>query len=277
MHSKFGKALAYSLVCIGMLFAVFPLIWVFVFAFLPDEAMATYPPQLTPNLLYWNNFEYMINRTNIVLGMTNSFRVVLVAVLFVVFFSSFGAYGIARGSAKLRKIVYVILLMTQMIPPLTNMIPIYRILQSLNLLNTRFGLTLVYTATNLPLIMLILIGFYRNAVLEVEEAAMIDGCNWFDIFWRVSLPMSKPGLVSAVIFTFALSWNEFMMAMLLNTNQKFQTFQVTLYNLLATQVQLSGRFGVVTAAAIAGLIPILIVYAIFQKGFIEGVSAGSIK
>jgi ABC-type glycerol-3-phosphate transport system permease component len=157
------------------------------------------------------------------------------------------------------------------------MIPIYKILQTMGLLNTRMGLSLVYTATNLPLVMLILIGFYRSAVLEVEEAAMIDGCNWFEVFWRVSLPMSKPGLVSAVIFTFALSWNEFMMAMLLVTDQKVKTFQVTLYNLLQTQAQSRGRYGVVTAAALAGLIPILVVYGIFQKGFIEGLSAGSIK
>ena len=275
--SILGKIVVNVMVFIAILFTIFPLIWVFVFAFLDDRAMFSYPPQLIPNLLYWDNFIFMVQSTNIVLGMTNSLRVVVVAVVFVVVFASFGAYGIARSSASVRKKMYVLLLITQMIPPITNMIPIYRILLGVGLLNTRIGLSFVYTATSLPLAMLILIGFYRSAVLELEEAAMIDGCNWFHVFWRVALPLSKPGLVSAVIFTFALSWNEFIMAMLLITDQRAQTFQVTLFNILQTQAQARGRFGVVTAAAIAGLIPILIVYAIFQKGFMQGISAGSIK
>lgn len=273
----FGKIFAYILAILCTLASLFPLIWIFIFAFLPDRAILSYPPQLIPDSLYLENFKFVYERTNIVRGMGNSLYTVALAVVFVLFFSSFGAYGIARSSPKLRRCIYVILLVTQMVPAMTNMIPIYTIMNKVGLLNTRIGLSIVYTANNLPLAMLLLIGFYLTAVVEVEEAAMIDGCSWFDVFFRISLPMSKPGLVSAVIFTFALSWNEFMMSMLLVTDQKIKTFQVTLYDLLLTQGQYRLQYGVLTAAALLGLLPILLVYGVFQKGFVQGISVGSIK
>lgn len=274
---KITRPVSYALLTIGVIATMFPLIWIIVFAFLPEDAVRKYPPQLIPDSFYIENFKYVFERTNIVRGMTNSLIVVVVAVLFVLVLGSFGAYGIAKSSSRVRSGAYIILLITQMVPAVTNMIPIYTIMTVIGLRDTLIGLSIIYAAQQLPLSMLILIGFFKDAVVEVEESAMIDGCNWWGVFTRISLPMSKPGLVSAVIFTFALSWNEFIMAMLLTSNPLIKTFQVTLYDLLQTESQYRLRYNVLTAAALMGLIPILVVYGVFQKGFTEGLTQGSIK
>lgn len=275
--NKVAKSIYYVLLTVGVAVSMFPLVWIFVFAFLPEDAVKKYPPKLIPDSLYIENFKYVFERTNIVTGMANSFIVVVGAVILVLALGSIGAYGIAKSSEKVRTAAYIILLVTQMVPAVTNMIPIYSIMSVTGLLDTRFGLSLVYAAQQLPLSMLIMIGFFKQAVVEVEESAMIDGCNWWGVFARISLPMCKPGLVSAIIFTFALSWNEFMMAMLLTSSPGVKTFQVTLYDLLQTESQYRVRYNVLTAAALLGLLPILIVYGFFQKGFTEGLTAGSIK
>jgi len=271
-----SKILINSLVVLCVIITMFPLIWVFVLAFLPEHAMRTYPPQLIPDSLYLDNFKQVL-ASNIPLGMRNSLIVVTLAISIVLVVSTFGSYGIARGSKKVRNAIYLLLLTTQMIPGVTNMVPLYRMMLSMDLLNTNIGLALIYAAGSLPLAMLILIGFFQSSVRELEEAAMIDGCNWLNVFWRIAIPLSKPGIVSAVIFTFAAGWNEFMMSMLMINDRTMMTVQVTLYLFMMDAGMRHLRYGQLTAGALFTLVPILIVYAIFQRGFVEGISAGSVK
>jgi ABC-type glycerol-3-phosphate transport system permease component len=244
---------------------------------LPQDAIKKFPPQLIPNSLYLDNFKYVVENTTIAGSMLNSLIVVLGAVLCVLVIGSIGAYGAAKSTPRHRSFVYAVLLVTQMVPAMANMIPIYTMMAKAGLLNTWAGLVLIYTVNTLPLSMLILIGFFKCTIDEIEEAAMIDGCNWWQAFVRISLPIARPGLVSAVIFTFALSWNEFMMSKLIITKPAMVTFQVSLYNMMATYVEKRSRYDLLSAAALMGLVPVLIVYATFQKGFTEGITAGSIK
>jgi ABC-type glycerol-3-phosphate transport system permease component len=268
---------AYVILALFLIVTLWPILSVTSFAFLPQDAIKKFPPQLIPNSLYLDNFTYVLQNTTIALSMFNSFLVVLGAVLCVVVIGSIGAYGAAKSSPKHRAFVYGVLLITQMVPAMANMIPIYSMMAKAGLLNSRAGLILIYTVNTLPLSMLILIGFFKSTIDEIEEAAMIDGCNWWQAFVRISLPIARPGLVSAVIFTFALSWNEFMMSKLIITKPPMVTFQVSLYNMMATYVERRSRYDLLSAAALMGLVPVLIMYATFQKGFTEGITAGSIK
>lgn len=246
---KIANYISYTFLILSVGISMFPLIWIFVFAFLPEDAVRRYPPKLIPESLYLDNFQYVYERTNIVSGMTNSLFVVVLAVILVLLFGSIGSYGSARSSSKVRRNVYILLLITQMVPAVTNMIPIYNIMNFLGLRDSLIGLSIVYTAQMLPLSMLIMIGFFKGAVVEIEQAAMIDGCKLRQVFTKIALPMCKPGLVSAIIFTFALSWNEFIMAMLLTSSSNKKTFQVTLFDLLQTESQYRLRYNVLTAAA----------------------------
>ena len=268
---------SYLVLGLFLVVTLFPVLSVTSFAFLPQDAIKKFPPQLIPNSLYLDNFTYVLQNTTIALSMLNSLIVVLGAVVCVVVIGSIGGYGAAKSSPRHRAFMYGVLLVTQMVPAMANMIPIYSMMAKANLLNTRAGLILIYTVNTLPLSMLILIGFFKSSIDEIEEAAMIDGCNWWQAFTRISLPIARPGLVSAVIFTFALSWNEFMMSKLIITKPAMVTFQVGLYNMMATYVEKRSRYDLLSAAALMGLVPVLIIYATFQKGFTEGITAGSIK
>lgn len=268
---------AYVVLALFLILTLWPVLSVTSFAFLPQNAIKKFPPQLVPNSLYLENFNYVLKNTTIAASMLNSLIVVLGAVGCVLVVGAVGAYGAAKSTPRHRAFVYAVLLITQMVPAMANMIPIYTMMAKAGLLNTWPGLVLIYTVNTLPLSMLILIGFFKSTIDEIEEAAMIDGCNWWQAFVRISLPIAKPGLVSAVIFTFALSWNEFMMSKLIITKPAMVTFQVSLYNMMATYVEKQSRYDLLSAAALMGLVPVLIVYATFQKGFTEGITAGSIK
>jgi ABC-type glycerol-3-phosphate transport system permease component len=268
---------AYIILALFLIATLWPVLSVTSFAFLPQDAIKKFPPQLIPNSLYLDNFKYVVENTTIAGSMLNSLIVVLGAVLCVLVIGSIGAYGAAKSTPRHRSFVYAVLLVTQMVPAMANMIPIYTMMAKAGLLNTWAGLVLIYTVNTLPLSMLILIGFFKCTIDEIEEAAMIDGCNWWQAFVRISLPIARPGLVSAVIFTFALSWNEFMMSKLIITKPAMVTFQVSLYNMMATYVEKRSRYDLLSAAALMGLVPVLIIYATFQKGFTEGITAGSIK
>lgn len=268
---------AYAILTVFLVMTLWPVLSVTSFAFLPQDAIKKFPPQLIPDSLYLDNFKYVVENTTIPTSMINSLIVVVGAVLSVLVIGSIGSYGAAKSTPRHRAFVYGVLLVTQMVPAMANLIPIYTMMAKAGLLNTWVGLVLIYTVNTLPLSMLILIGFFKCTIDEIEEAAMIDGCNWWQAFVRISLPIAKPGLVSAVIFTFALSWNEFMMSKLIITKPAMVTFQVSLYNMLATYVEKRSRYDLLSAAALMGLVPVLIIYATFQKGFTEGITAGSIK
>ena len=268
---------AYIVLTLFLIMTLWPVLSVTSFAFLPQDAIKKFPPQLIPTSLYLDNFKYVIENTTIAASMLNSLIVVLGAVLCVLVIGAVGAYGAAKSTPRHRAFVYAVLLITQMVPAMANMIPIYTMMAKAGLLNTWAGLVLIYTVNTLPLSMLILIGFFKCTIDEIEEAAMIDGCNWWQAFVRISLPIARPGLVSAVIFTFALSWNEFMMSKLIITKPPLVTFQVSLYNMRSTSVAKKSRYDLLSAAALSGLVPVLVMYATCQKGFTEGITAGSIK
>lgn len=279
MHTRADRVrtgAAYAILVIFLLFTIVPVLSITTFAFLPEKALKQHPPQLIPDLTYWDNFVYVMTKSTIPQGMLNSVIVVGGVILGVLVIGSMGAYGTAKASAKFRGFVYAVLMCTNMIPAMANMIPLYMIMSKIGLLNSYQGLILIYITNSLSLSMLILIGFFKASIAELEEAAMIDGCNWWQAFVRISLPIAKTGLVTSVIFTFAMAWNEFMIAKLIITDPSKLTFQVAMYTLQENYVK-NGKFNYTAAASIIGLLPVLIVYCTFQKGITSGVTAGAIK
>ena len=280
MHTRADRirsVISYIILAFFLVMTLTPVLSVTSFAFLPDKALKQNPPQLIPDFTYLENFKFVWNSTTIPKGMLNSLLVVIGAVVLVLIIGSMGAYGTAKSSAKFRGFVYAVLLTTNMIPAMANMIPLYMIMNKLSLLNTYPGLILIYVVNSLSLSMLILIGFFKSSIAELEEAAMIDGCNWWQAFVRISLPIAKPGLVTSVIFTFAMAWNEFMISNLIITKPDMTTYQVALYNIGVSYVEQNAKYNLMSAASLLGLLPVLIVYCTFQKGITSGITAGAIK
>ena len=185
---------------------------------------------------------------------------------------SLAAYSIARfrtGGAGLSLTV----LGTQMLPPVTLVIPFYLLAQRLDLLDRGWALALVYLSFNLPFVVWILIGFFQGIPRELEEAALVDGASRFGAFARIVLPLSLPGLLAAGVFAFVLSWNEFLFALIL-TGRESKTLPVALASLMTSQ---GNQIGAICAATVAMMTPIVALTWVIQRFLVRGLTFGAVK
>jgi raffinose/stachyose/melibiose transport system permease protein len=158
------------------------------------------------------------------------------------------------------------------IPIHVILIPTFIIIRQLNLLNSPLALIIIYTASNLPLAVFILVGFIRSIPTALEEAATIDGAGPWTIFVQVVLPLSRPGLAVVATLTFLACWNEYLMALVMMSASEFKTLPQGIASLRGAQTI---DYGLQTAGLVISMLPVLIVYIVFQEQFIKGATAGS--
>jgi ABC-type glycerol-3-phosphate transport system permease component len=278
---SFKAGLVHLILILACILSLIPVLWVVLTSLQPASAITRYPPSLVPSGLYLNNFKFALFQNPVLRYMLNSVIVGVATTAAVAAVASLAAYAFARFRFPFRKTGFFAILATQMLPPLTNIIPLYILMQHLRLLNSLQSLILVYVAMTLPLAIWILAGFFQSLPKELEEAATIDGCNRLGVFLRVALPLSLPGIAAVSIITFVIAWNEFVIALTLISNQNLRTYQFGLYDFL--KFEMAGwmprdmAVGLLGAASVMGLIPTFIAYLFVQKGFIAGMTRGAIK
>ncbi len=183
------------------------------------------------------------------------------------------AYAFARyrfvGSASLLGS----LLLMRMLPPIAVLVPMYVLFRSCHLLDTHAGLVLAYTTFNVPFVVWVMSGFFQEMPKELEESALIDGCSRFGAFWRVVLPLARPGLVAAAIFALVLAWNDFLFAVVL-TSSRTQTLPVMMAG-FSTDVGIA--WGEMAASATLVIFPVLGFSLLTQRHLVRGLSAGAVK
>jgi multiple sugar transport system permease protein len=185
---------------------------------------------------------------------------------------SLAAYSIARfrtGDPWLR----LSMLSTQMLPPIALVIPIFLIMNVISLWDTLPGLILAYLSFNLPYTVWILISFFQSIPVEIEEAAMIEGCSRIQALWKVIVPVALPGLLSAGVFNFILNWNEFLFALIL-TGRNTRTLPVAIASLWTQQ---GVNIGAVSAATVVTILPVIFLTYVIQKSLVRNLTFGSIK
>ena len=155
----------------------------------------------------------------------NSLTVALISTIIALILGSLAAYAIQRSGAKLSVLLIVLVLCLKMIPTSSIVVPIYELICNLGLYDTKIALIIVYAAINMPFVMWTMLSFYEGVPTTLDEAAYMDGANSLQTFWRVILPICKPGLATAFIFTLFLAWNDFLVALLL-TSTNAKTFTV---------------------------------------------------
>jgi multiple sugar transport system permease protein len=205
--------------------------------------------------------------------MTNSLIVGLASTLFTLVVGGCASYALVRFNFMGKGAFSLGTLLLRMIPPAVLVVPIYVLWTFFGLADTRLGLTLIYVGLNLPFTIWVLISFISDIPLELEEAAVVDGCGPWRIFFRIILPLIKPGLAAAAIFTFRISWNEFILALVL-TNRMTRTLPV------ATTIYLTDtgiEWGNITAMGTLVALPAIIFTFLAAKQLISGLTAGAIK
>ncbi len=254
---------------------IVPVIWVFINS-VKNSADILLKPLEFPTTITFENYTNAWNEAGLGTGFINSIIVTMIAVSLIVIISAMAAYVLSRKKFKYRITIQNIFLIGLMLPTFLAMAPLFLLMNSLNLVNSIPGLILVYIAYSLSFTIFMLIAFFNQIPKSLEEAAIIDGCGPYKVFWKVMFPLAKPGLISAAIFNFVGIWNEYILALILITDDATKTLPVKLANIMMVQ-QYHTDWGALYAGLVLSFIPVTIFYLIFQKKLIEGSTAGSVK
>ena len=204
----------------------------------------------------------------------NSTVITFVKVPLGLFVSAMAAYALSRISIPGGRVVLLLIIFGAMIPFQVLLAPLFTLIRGFGLINTYFGVFLPYVAFGLPYQVFILHGFFKEVPNELSEAALIDGASHFTIFWRVFLPISLPVLAALLIFDFVSTWNEFAMALVLLLDSDMWTLPL---GLMVFQGEFATEYGPLNAAIIMTVLPAVIVYLIFQRYFVSGLTSGAVK
>ncbi len=259
---------------------VFPMVWVAYSSLKPDAAIfnRTFAPPALGDLRF-DNYARAWREAHFGDYFLNSVLVTAASVALIVVLGAMAAYALARFRHPLSRPTYWLFLAGLMIPAQLAVIPLFFELRSIGLLNTRLGLILVYTANGLPFAIFVLAGFFRALPRALYEAAVIDGCGEFGAFWRVLLPLARPGLVTVAIFQFIGVWKEYFYAFMLlggDPMGRARTLPLGLANLSIT-AEYRTDYGMLFAGLVLVTVPILVVYVGLQRHIIKGVAAGALK
>lgn len=256
---------------------LYPLIWMF-FSSFKSNAEIFGSISLLPKEPVWDTFIkgwQGAGRISYTTFYINSFLIVIPTVLLTVFSSSLVAYGFARFRFRYKKALFMLMISTLMLPNSVLIIPRYLLYQKLGWLNTFLPFIMPAAFACNAFFIYMMIQFFRGLPRALDEAAIIDGCNSFQVYWRILLPLCKPGLFSAAIFQFIWTWNDFFNSLIyINSVRKYPVVLALRMSLDATS---AANWNQVLAMATISLLPGTIIFFSAQKYFVEGVSAGSIK
>jgi raffinose/stachyose/melibiose transport system permease protein len=204
----------------------------------------------------------------------NSVFITIVSVVIVLLLGSMAAFGLSRFQFKGQNVLLVIILSGLMLAPQVSLIPLYKLLQAIGLYNTYWALILPYVAFQLPFSIFLMRSYFLSIPKELEESAIIDGCNIWKVYRHIIVPMGKPIIASCALLTGMNVWNEFMFALVFVEDSALRTIPVGLMNLRS---QLNTNFGIQLAGLAISALPMIIAYIVFQKQFVRGLSAGGVK
>lgn len=270
--SNTKKLFIHLALLLGVGIMVFPFLWMVLTSFKTVGEAMQIPPTFFPKKFLTDAYTQIISALPFVRVYLNTIISTVVTTVIQVLFCSMAAYAFARIEFPFKNAIFVLLLSVLMVPGQIFLIPQYQIIQKLGLLDTIPALFLpnLFSAFGTFLLR----QFFMSLPKELEEAALLDGCNRYQIFWRIMLPLTKPGIVSLVIFTAKFAWNDFMWPLIVNTSPKMMTLGPALSTL---QGQYTTKYPMQMAGAVMAVIPIIVLFFIFQKQFIEGVAQSGIK
>lgn len=264
----------YLLLTVAAVLVLVPVVWMFSTAFKPEAEIITVPPRWLPQKPTLEAFERFFNDYPFVNQLKNSLIFVVGSTVITVACACLAGYGVTRFQFKGKNAFMSFLLLTQMFPSIMLLVPYYTVLKTIGLLNTYLGIILVYVSINIAFCTWMMMGYFRSLPTDLDEAAIVDGCNRWQVFWKIILPLTLPGLASVAIYAFITGWNEYMFASILTTTDSMKTITIGI-------AELNGQYKVLwndmMAASIIASLPLIILYMFMQKYFISGLTAGAVK
>ena len=260
-----------------LIYVLLPVFWMLKSSFQTTSEIRAMPPVWLPGAPSFDPYVTANKLIPVWRYLANSLFVSVTAAVVSTAIAASAAYVLARFRFPGATLILVLILLTNLIPQITRVFPIYFFIQDIKLINTYAGLILAYVSFSVPFAVLLLRGYFEtSAPPELEEAAMIDGCSHFSAFWRVIIPVSLPGIAAVAIFTFLNAWNDFLWASLLLSDGALKTIQVGIGDFASEGggVQYMNAF---MAACVITTIPALILFVLMQRWLVGGLTAGSVK
>jgi len=274
------KPMIYVVLLSYLLIVVYPMFWLLYTSVKSDREIFQKPfslPQLSE--LHWENFTNAWTVANFGHHFFNSVVVTVSTVSLTLLLASMAAYALARFTFKGTRPLLFYFLAGLMIPGQLAIVPLFFQMKSLGLLDSRFGLLVVYVAGNMPFSIFVLTGFFKSLPSSLHEAAVIEGAGEFRAFWSIMLPLARPGLITVGIFTFLGTWNEYFTAFILLSgegSERIGTLPLALANItIVSQYRVS--WGMAFAGLVMLMMPVLLVYAFLQRHISKGITIGAIK
>jgi ABC-type glycerol-3-phosphate transport system permease component len=273
-NRNLSKVITYALLSLGIVIVLIPFWYMLVTSFKPQSYIFEMPPRLWPKEITLKNYTEALGKDLFWLYFLNSLIVSISSTAGTVIISSMLAYAFAHLKFPGREFLFYVFLLGMMIPPVMLIIPQFIIAKQLDLLNKYLGLVVMYVTMNLSMQTFLLRGFFEGIPRDLKEAALIDGASQWKIFWRIVMPLSRSGIAVVTIFTFLYSWDEFPWANVAITETTRRTLPIAI---AFFQSQHLTEWGQVFAASIVALIPVVIVFTIFQRHFIRGIATTGLK
>jgi len=270
---RVGKYLLYIGLVIVAVIQIFPLIWLFLFSLKDNREIFSGSPFALPTEFRWQNYQ-KVWEGGIGTYFWNSVWITALAILLTVILASMATFAITRMTWKLSGLVLGLFMVGLMIPIHSSIIPLFSMFLNVNLIDSPWSIVITYTAYNLPITIMILLGFYYTFPREIEEAAIIDGCSIHRLFFKIVLPMTTPVLSTTVIINMIYNWNEFVFVNTFISSDKYKTLTVGIQNFVG---QYMTDWGAIGATLIISVLPILVAFLFFSNKVVEGISASAIK
>lgn len=270
-----SRTIWYIILCVHTLLVVYPMFWLLSTS-LKNSWEIFKDPWALPTSLRGINYFNAWTKGALGRKLINSVIIDGVALAAILVVASMAAYVLGRFAFRGNRPLYYLFLGGMALPAFLGIVPLFILMTKLGLLNTPHGLVLVYTAYSLPFSIFLLTGFFRTLPHELAEAAIIDGCTPFGVFWRIMLPLAKPGLVTAGTFVFIGLWNEYPLALILLNSETYKTLPLGIADLTMTQ-KYQSDWGALFAGLAISVAPTVLLYSIFQKQVQAGLTAGAVK
>jgi arabinogalactan oligomer/maltooligosaccharide transport system permease protein len=268
------RLLAWFSILLFSIFSIYPMLYVLGVSLRGDNAFQSQSLEIITSTSTIKNFVDLFTQTDFLIWMRNSLMVSTVTTFLGVAFASTSAYALSRFQFRGRNMMLFSLLATQMFPPTMLILPFYIILSKLHLIDSFFGLFLIYSSTALPFCVWQMKAYYDTIPKELEEAAVLDGCSRWLTFYKIILPVSAPALVITALFSFMASWSEYVIAAVVLQDPQMYTLPL---GLRSFQASLATQWGLYAAGALIVSIPVLVLFISISRYLISGLTIGSVK
>ena len=276
MSVKVQRIVAYMTIAVALVVTLSPIYWIAANSFKYDIDIFSVPPQWVPAHPTLKHYDAAFVQRPFLTYALNSLIIAVSTTIVSVVFGTLAGYALARFRypGRWRYQISFWILSTRMMPPIVTIIPLYIAFNYLGMLNTKPAVIIAYTAFNLPFATWMMKSYFQDLPVELEEAAMVDGDTRWGAFLRIALPLARPGLAATAIFCLIISWNEFLLALVLTLTERSQTLPI---GIAGRVTQYTTYWGEISAAGFTACIPIMIFAFIVQKHLVRGLSFGAVK